>query len=83
MMRTSTIAESNIFDAAITGVAPGLNPAAPEPNSYSTTSAWFGPVRYARQLKGIIDLTISEMEKNELPDKVAVIEPETVKNPFA
>jgi len=36
-----------------------------------------------RQLKAILDLTAVEMERTELPDKIAVAEPETVKNPFA
>jgi hypothetical protein len=38
---------------------------------------------HARRLKVILDLTLAEMEKVDLPDSIAVIEPETVKNPFA
>lgn len=38
---------------------------------------------YARQLKTILDITVAELEKADLPDRVTVIEPETVKNPFA
>jgi len=35
-----------------------------------------------RQLKAILDLIAVELERTELPDKIAVVEPETVKNPF-
>jgi len=38
---------------------------------------------HARRLKAILDLTVTAMEKVDLPDSIAVIEPETVKNPFA
>jgi hypothetical protein len=37
----------------------------------------------ARRLKTILDSIMTELEKAELPDKVAVIEPDTVRNPFA
>jgi hypothetical protein len=37
----------------------------------------------ARQLKAIMDLTLAELERIDLPDKIFVVEPETVENPFA
>jgi len=37
----------------------------------------------ARQLKAILDQTVAELEKADLPDGISVIEPETVENPFA
>ena len=37
----------------------------------------------ARQLKAILDQTVAEMEKADLPDGITVEEPEIVKNPFA
>jgi hypothetical protein len=40
-------------------------------------------LNHTRQLKAILDLTVAELEKADLPDSIAVIEPETVKNPFA
>lgn len=36
-----------------------------------------------KQLKTILDLTLVEMEKAALPDRVVLVKPETVKNPFA
>jgi len=37
----------------------------------------------ARQLKDIIDLIIVEMEASDLPDQIALVPSDTVKNPFA
>ena len=37
----------------------------------------------ARELKGILELTLAELENADLPDKVALKPAETVKNPFA
>jgi hypothetical protein len=37
---------------------------------------------FARQLKAILDQTVAEMEKSELPDRITVKAPETVVNPF-
>jgi hypothetical protein len=37
----------------------------------------------ARRLKAILDLTLAELGKADLPDQIAVKKPETVKNPFA
>jgi hypothetical protein len=37
----------------------------------------------ARALKAILDQTLAELEKADLPERVAVREPEMVKNPFA
>jgi hypothetical protein len=37
----------------------------------------------ARELKTLLDRAISEMERTDLPDRIAVTAPETVKNPFA
>jgi hypothetical protein len=37
----------------------------------------------ARRLKAILDQTVAEMEKTDLPERITLIEPETVKNPFA
>jgi DNA-binding PucR family transcriptional regulator len=36
-----------------------------------------------RELKKIIDATLSELEKSDLPDKITLAESETVDNPFA
>lgn len=36
-----------------------------------------------KQLKTILDLTLVEMEKAALPDRIALVKSETVKNPFA
>jgi hypothetical protein len=36
----------------------------------------------ARQLKEILDLTLAELEKSELPEKIALAPAETVDNPF-
>lgn len=36
-----------------------------------------------RELKKIIDATLAELEKSDLPDKITLAEPETVENPFA
>jgi len=38
---------------------------------------------HAGQLKELLDLTVAEMEKSDLPEQNAVLEAETVKNPFA
>lgn len=38
---------------------------------------------YTRELKQIIDSALAELEKSELPDKIAVEAAETVANPFA
>ena len=35
-----------------------------------------------RQLKAILDLIAVELERSDLPDRIAVVEPEAVKNPF-
>jgi hypothetical protein len=35
----------------------------------------------AKELKAILDLTLAEMERTELPERVAVILPLFVKNP--
>lgn len=40
-------------------------------------------LKHARQLKEILDLTIAELEKGTLPERIVIVEPETVKNPFA
>jgi hypothetical protein len=37
----------------------------------------------ARQLKEIIDLALAELEKKELPERIAPATVETVENPFA
>jgi hypothetical protein len=37
----------------------------------------------ARQLKKILDLTLAELEKEELPERIALATVETVDNPFA
>lgn len=37
----------------------------------------------AKELKAIIDSTIAEMERTDLPDKIAIRSAETVDNPFA
>lgn len=36
-----------------------------------------------RELKRIIDATLTELEKSDLPDKITLAAPETVENPFA
>lgn len=36
----------------------------------------------ARELKGIIDSTLAEMEKIDLPDKIAIAPVEIIDNPF-
>lgn len=36
----------------------------------------------ARELKSILDLTLAELEKSELPDKIKLTPAKTVKNPF-
>lgn len=35
-----------------------------------------------RQLKEILDLTLAELEKAELPDKISLASADTVDNPF-
>jgi hypothetical protein len=37
----------------------------------------------ARQLKEIIDLTLAELEKAPLPDRISLAPADTVDNPFA
>jgi hypothetical protein len=37
----------------------------------------------ARQLKEVLDLTMAELEKEELPERIALALLETVDNPFA
>jgi hypothetical protein len=37
---------------------------------------------FARQLKAVVDRTVAEMEKSDLPDRITVIAPDTVDNPF-
>ncbi|MBV5328638.1 MAG: hypothetical protein JZU65_13550 [Chlorobium sp.] len=37
----------------------------------------------AKELKALLDLTLAEMEKTDLPKQIAAIKPETVRNPFA
>lgn len=39
-------------------------------------------LKAAKELKVILDLTVTEMEKADLPDHIAIAKPETVKNPF-
>ena len=39
-------------------------------------------LKLARRLQAILGLAVAEMEKVDLPDKIALLEPETVKNPF-
>ncbi|MEI6208395.1 MAG: hypothetical protein WCP20_16580 [Desulfuromonadales bacterium] len=39
-------------------------------------------LKAARELKTILDITLTEIEKTDLPDKIAVIKPEIVENPF-
>jgi hypothetical protein len=36
----------------------------------------------ARDLKTILDLVVAELERSDLPEKIEIIPPETVKNPF-
>jgi len=36
----------------------------------------------AKELKIILDLTIAEMERTDLPEQVALLKPKTVPNPF-
>ncbi|MDA8412498.1 MAG: hypothetical protein M0023_01785 [Desulfobacteraceae bacterium] len=40
-------------------------------------------VQVAKELKALLDLTVSEMEKNKLSGKIAVAKSETVINPFS
>jgi hypothetical protein len=37
----------------------------------------------ARQLKEVLDLTLAELEKEELPERIVLAPLETVDNPFA
>lgn len=39
-------------------------------------------LKAAKELKAVLDLTLAEMEKVGLPDRIVLTEPETVKNPF-
>lgn len=41
-----------------------------------------GGLAVARELKTILDLTLTELESAELPDKVTLKPVKTVKNPF-
>ena len=38
--------------------------------------------KLAKELKAILDLTVAEMEKTDLPEQVALAKPATVPNPF-
>jgi hypothetical protein len=40
-------------------------------------------LKAARDLKTLLDRAIAEMEQTDLPDRIAIAAPETVKNPFA
>lgn len=40
-------------------------------------------LKAAKELKSILDMTLAELEKSDLPDKITLLEPETVDNPFA
>jgi len=37
----------------------------------------------ARELKALLERAIASMEQADLPDRISIAEPETVKNPFA
>jgi len=37
----------------------------------------------ARELKALLERAIASMEQTDLPDRISIAEPETVKNPFA
>ena len=39
-------------------------------------------LKAAKELKAIIDLTVATLEKENLPDHIAIAERDTVKNPF-
>lgn len=39
-------------------------------------------LKAAKKLKAIIDLTVAALEKENLPDHIAIADRETVKNPF-
>ncbi|MBV5327588.1 MAG: hypothetical protein JZU65_08100 [Chlorobium sp.] len=41
-----------------------------------------GGLKAARELKAILDMTLTEMEKVELPEKVDIVKPKIVDNPF-
>ena len=51
---------------------------------YGSIDLWKdkGGLKAAQQLRTIIDQTISELEKCDLPDKVELTKSETVANPF-
>ncbi len=51
---------------------------------YGSIDLWKdkGGLKAAQQLKAIIDQTIVELEKCDLPDKVELAKSETVANPF-
>ena len=51
---------------------------------YGSIDIWKdkGGLKAAQQLKTIIDQTIIELEKCDLPDKVEIAKSETVANPF-
>jgi len=36
----------------------------------------------AKTLKAVLDLTLAELESAELPDKITLVEADSVKNPF-
>jgi len=40
-------------------------------------------LKTARELKALLDRAIAKMEQTDLPDRISIVEPETVKNPFA
>ena len=39
-------------------------------------------LKTAKELKAVLDLTLAEMEKIDLPEHIVVVESETVMNPF-
>lgn len=39
-------------------------------------------LKAARDLKTVIDLALAELEKADLPDRITLVEAETVENPF-
>lgn len=51
---------------------------------YGSIDLWKdkGGLEAAQQLKTLIDQTIIELEKCDLPDKVELVKSETVANPF-
>ncbi len=39
-------------------------------------------LKAAKELKVILDLTVAEMERTDLPEHISLTKPKTVKNPF-